>query len=239
MAKVNVKSLLGVSIAVALLAVIFVPFSDAASVFGAKGDHGKEKPKQHAVNSVLAANLDKKVDSHDNKIAHYVKQVIDKKLKTKHNQENGGGTSEDQEYVLTAKGVATDKPIGNSVDGYSYSAIPAELKMDLDLWKSTKLLSILKIAGGTIELGDESHEIESGYLVFRPSSHKITAYAFIDDGDEYGNHITLLKIQAKTPTGTGLPDEEGDPAIEFEIQSPQSKIVPGIFLKMNGEIKLA
>jgi hypothetical protein len=127
-------------------------------------------------------------------------------------------------YTLEATGTAT------SMQGESRSV---SLTMDISVWKSNGAVLILDVVGGTVKIGDETHDIELGYALYSIQHNVLRSSSLVtaDSGD-----VFVLKLRGSAGIGVELPTtSEGEPiALMFD---EDKNSLDGWKLTLNGTLE--
>ncbi len=133
-------------------------------------------------------------------------------------------------YTLKATGTAT------GVQGESRDV---SLTMDVSVWKSNGAVLILDVVGGTVRIGDETHDIELGYALYSIQHNIFRSSALVtaDNGDVF---VLKLRGSAEMATeGIELPTtSEGDPVeLKFDEDNMGKNSLDGWKLTLNGTLE--
>ncbi len=132
-------------------------------------------------------------------------------------------------YVLTAEGSAVNNS-GNATLGIRVS-------LNISAWKSTESLVSMDIMSGTMEVGEETLQVQSGNAYYLKKVHQVRIVAFVPVEDSgFRNFVLVLKGKA---TAGMLPVPDSAEPLRIEILGSQSKLLPGWQVDMSGEIGLS
>src|SRR5919201_1202689 len=123
MAKISLRSLIGIAVASVVLAAIFVPFEEVSAGLGIGGAGAEQQSPTKSI-TVLGS---KAMNDDDKRVVEVVKEKSHHSGDDKHDKDPN-----ERNYVLTATGVATDKPVSSDGDSGYYSALPADLSLKLE-----------------------------------------------------------------------------------------------------------
>ncbi len=130
-------------------------------------------------------------------------------------------------YTLEATGTAT------SAQGESRNV---SLTMDISIWKSNGAILILDVVGGTVRIGDETHDIELGYALYSIQHNALRSSSLVtaDSGD-----VFVLKLRGIAEMeGVELPTTSGDPiALVFDEDNINKNTLDGWKLTLNGTLE--
>lgn len=134
----------------------------------------------------------------------------------------------DLSYTLDAAGSAV-----HVSDNSSYGM---HVSLDFSVWQSTESLIWMDITDGTIEIGNETLQVQSGNAYYLTHVRQVRIVAFVaENGDDQSFQILVLKAKAQAGM---LPVPGSAGPLQIEVLGPQSKLLPGWIVDMSGEIGL-
>lgn len=134
-----------------------------------------------------------------------------------------------QNYTMEAQGSGISATDGTEIE--------MRVSLEFSIWKSTPSLVWMDIMNGTVEIGDETLLVRSGAAYYLANMHQLRIAAFVAGSGADDKAFQILIMKAKLPSGALPSPDSADPVL-IEVLSPQSKLLPGWLVKLNGETKL-